>query len=81
MTPVGFEGKVGFAWKVADKLRGSPMQHEDGAMLLLPRPIDAVFATARGAVRAMASTFTDLTKGTDAILKKAACDPFRWEAV
>jgi len=28
MAPVGFENKVAFVWKVADKLRGTFKQHE-----------------------------------------------------
>ncbi len=75
MTPVGFEDKVGFVWKVADKLRGTFKQHEYGAVmlpLLVLRRMDAVLAPTKDAVRAKASTFTDLNEGTDAILKKTA---------
>lgn len=75
MTPVGFEDKVGFVWRVADKLRGTFKQHEYGAVmlpLLVLRRMDAVLAPTKDAVRAKASTFTELNEGTDAILKKAA---------
>jgi type I restriction enzyme M protein len=75
MTPVGFEDKVGFVWKVADKLRGTFKQHEYGAVmlpLLVLRRMDAVLAPTKEALRAKASTFTDLNEGTDAILKKTA---------
>ena len=34
MSPVGFEDKVGFVWRVADKLRGTFKQHEYGAVML-----------------------------------------------
>ena len=75
MTPVGFEDKVGFVWKVADKLRGTFKQHEYGAVmlpLLVLRRMDAVLTPTKDAVRAKASTFTDLNEGIDAILKKTA---------
>ncbi|WP_235939469.1 type I restriction-modification system subunit M N-terminal domain-containing protein [Occultella kanbiaonis] len=41
----GFDGKVAFIWKVADRLRGTFKQHEYGAVmlpLLLLRRLDAV---------------------------------------
>src|SRR5690349_8605012 len=75
MTPVGFEDKVGFVWRVADKLRGTFKQHEYGAVmlpLLVLRRMDAVLAPTKDAVRAKAATFTDLNEGTDAILRKTA---------
>jgi hypothetical protein len=34
MTPIGFEDKVAFVWKVADKLRGTFKQHEYGSVML-----------------------------------------------
>jgi hypothetical protein len=34
MAPVGFENKVAFVWKVADKLRGGFKQHEYGSVML-----------------------------------------------
>ncbi len=75
MTPVGFEDKVAFVWKVADKLRGTFKQHEYGAVmlpLLLLRRMDAVLAPTKDAVRAKAATFAEINEGTDAILKKTA---------
>ena len=75
MSPVGFENKVAFVWKVADKLRGTFKQHEYGSVmlpLLVLRRMDAVLAPTKDAVRAKATTFTELNEGTDAILKKTA---------
>lgn len=75
MAPVGFEDKVAFIWKVADKLRGTFKQHEYGSVmlpLLVLRRMDAVLAPTKDAVRAKAATFSDLNQGTDAILRKTA---------
>lgn len=33
-TPAGFENKVGFIWKIADKLRGHLKPHEYGSVML-----------------------------------------------
>jgi len=33
-TSAGFENKVGFLWKIADKLRGDFKPHEYGAIML-----------------------------------------------
>jgi type I restriction enzyme M protein len=47
VTPVGFQDKVAFVWKVADKLRGTFKQHEYGSVmlpLLVLRRMDAVLA-------------------------------------
>lgn len=75
MAPVGFEDKVAFVWKVADKLRGTFKQHEYGAVmlpLLVLRRMDAVLAPTRDEVRAKAATFTEMNEGTDAILRRTA---------
>ena len=75
MAPVGFEDKVAFVWKVADKLRGTFKQHEYGAVmlpLLVLRRMDAVLAPTKDAVRAKAVTFAEINEGTGAILKKVA---------
>ena len=53
MSPVGFEDKVAFVWKVADKLRGTFKQHEYGSVmlpLLVLRRMDAVLAPTKEAV-------------------------------
>ena len=50
----GFENKVAFVWKVADKLRGTFKQHEYGSVmlpLLVLRRMDAVLAPTKDAVR------------------------------
>jgi type I restriction-modification system DNA methylase subunit len=33
-TPVGFENKIAFVWKIADKLRGHLKPHEYGSVML-----------------------------------------------
>ena len=53
MAPVGFDNKVAFVWKVADKLRGTFKQHEYGSVmlpLLVLRRMDAVLAPTKDAV-------------------------------
>ncbi len=53
MGPVGFENKVAFVWKVADKLRGTFKQYEYGSVmlpLLVMRRMDAVLAPTKDAV-------------------------------
>jgi len=75
MAPQGFQDKVAFVWKVADKLRGTFKQHEYGSVmlpLLVLRRMDAVLAPTKDAVIARAKTFTTLGEGEDALLKKAA---------
>jgi type I restriction enzyme M protein len=52
MAPQGFEDKVAFVWKVADKLRGTFKQHEYGSVmlpLLVLRRMDAVLAPTKAA--------------------------------
>jgi len=75
MAPQGFQDKVAFVWKVADKLRGTFKQHEYGSVmlpLLVLRRMDAVLAPSKDAVVAKAKTFTTIGEGEDALLKKAA---------
>lgn len=53
MGPVGFENKVAFVWKVADKLRGTFKPHEYGSVmlpLLVLRRMDAVLEPTKDAV-------------------------------
>ena len=70
MSPVGFEDKVAFVWKVADKLRGTFKQHEYGSVmlpLLVLRRMDAVLApTKDGGPRQGRRRMTDISEGTDA---------------
>lgn len=83
MAPQGFEDKVAFVWKVADKLRGTFKQHEYGSVmlpLLVLRRMDAVLAPTKDAVvakaQALAATRTDMGHGQDALLKKLAGQRF-----
>ena len=79
MPPVGFENKVAFVWKVADKLRGTFKQHEYGSVmlpLLVLRRMDAVLAPTKGSVVARAAGMTNIGEGQDAILKAVAKQRF-----
>lgn len=75
MTPIGFEDKVAFVWKVADKLRGTFKQHEYGSVmlpLLVLRRMDAVLAPTKQAVLDAAKGMTTIGEGQAALLKKKA---------
>ncbi len=75
MAPQGFQDKVAFVWKVADKLRGTFKQHEYGSVmlpLLVLRRMDAVLAPTKDAVVAKAATFAHIGEGEDALLKKVS---------
>ncbi|WP_246227539.1 type I restriction-modification system subunit M [Propioniciclava coleopterorum] len=75
MAPQGFQDKVAFVWRVADKLRGTFKQHEYGSVmlpLLVLRRMDAVLAPTKDAVLAKAATFASIGEGEDALLKKVA---------
>jgi type I restriction enzyme M protein len=75
MAPQGFDDKVAFVWKVADKLRGTFKQHEYGSVmlpLLVLRRMDAVLAPTKAAVLAKAKGMSQIGPGQDALLKKAA---------
>jgi type I restriction enzyme M protein len=75
MAPQGFQDKVAFVWKVADKLRGTFKQHEYGSVmlpLLVLRRMDAVLAPTKDAVLAKAASFASTGEGEDALLKKVA---------
>ncbi|MEJ7834036.1 MAG: class I SAM-dependent DNA methyltransferase [Nocardioides sp.] len=79
MAPVGFENKVAFVWKVADKLRGTFKQHEYGSVmlpLLVLRRMDAVLAPTKDAVVAKAAGMTDIGPGQDMMLKAVAQQRF-----
>ena len=79
MAPVGFEDKVAFVWKVADKLRGTFKQHEYGSVmlpLLVLRRMDAVLAPTREQVRAEAAKHDQINEGVDALLKRASGHTF-----
>lgn len=75
MTPVGFQDKVAFVWKVADKLRGTFKQHEYGSVmlpLLVLRRMDAVLAPTKDVVLAQARDLVNIGEGQSALLKKKA---------
>ena len=75
MTPVGFQDKVAFVWKVADKLRGTFKQHEYGSVmlpLLVLRRMDAVLAPTKQAVLESAKGMSTIGEGQAALLKKKA---------
>ncbi len=79
MTPVGFQDKVAFVWKVADKLRGTFKQHEYGSAmlpLLVLRRMDAVLAPTRQNVLDVAVALKGKEAGRDELLKKAAGQRF-----
>lgn len=74
MAPKGFEDKVAFVWKVADKLRGTFKQHEYGSVmlpLLVLRRMDAVLAPTKHKVLAASKRLPD-GAGKDAVLRGAA---------
>jgi len=75
MAPVGFQDKVAFVWKVADKLRGTFKQHEYGSVmlpLLVLRRMDAVLAPTKQAVLDAARGMPTIGEGQAALLKKKA---------
>jgi type I restriction enzyme M protein len=79
MTPLGFENKVTFVWKVADKLRGTFKQHEYGSVmlpLLVLRRMDAVLAPTKDAVVARAAGMSSIGPGQDMMLKAIAGQRF-----
>ena len=79
MAPVGFQDKVAFVWKVADKLRGTFKQHEYGSVmlpLLVLRRMDAVLAPTKQAVVEAANAMSTIGEGQAALLKRAAGQRF-----
>ena len=75
MAPLGFEGKVAFVWKIADKLRGTFKQHEYGSVtlpLLVLRRMDAVLAPTKDKVLTLAAGMENIGPGQDMMLKAAA---------
>lgn len=75
MSPQGFQDKVAFVWKVADKLRGTFKQHEYGSVmlpLLVLRRMDAVLAPTKQAVLDAAKGMGTIGEGQAALLKKKA---------
>lgn len=80
MVPHGFEDKVAFVWRVADKLRGTFKQHEYGSVmlpLLVLRRMDAVLAPTKEAVVEKARKVGQLEGGArDLLLRQASGRPF-----
>ncbi len=78
-TPAGFENKVAFVWKIADKLRGHLKPHEYGTVMLptlVLFRLDAVLEPTKQAVLAKAATLDLMSPGADKILRKVARQPF-----
>ena len=78
--PQGFEDKVAFVWKVADKLRGNLRPHEYGQVLLpmiVLRRLDAVLAPTKDKVIAKAAELEATgISNPDKILKRVSGQPF-----
>jgi type I restriction enzyme M protein len=79
--PLGFQDKVAFVWKVADKLRGSFKQHEYGSImlpLLVLRRLDAVLEPTKASVLRQVQEFGDkkIGPGEDFLLRGIAKVPF-----
>jgi type I restriction enzyme M protein len=79
-TPAGFENKVAFIWKIADKLRGNFRPHEYGQVMLptlVLFRLDAVLEPTKQAVLTTAA-HVDVHggKGADRILRRAAKQAF-----
>lgn len=74
-TPAGFENKVGFIWRIADKLRGDFKPHEYGSIMLptlVLFRLDAVLASTKAAVVARAKTLDLNSPSADPLLRRAA---------
>lgn len=74
-APAGFENKVGFIWRIADKLRGDFKQHEYGAIMLptlVLFRLDAVLAPTKDAVVARAKQLDLNSPSADPLLRRAA---------
>ncbi|WP_374927949.1 N-6 DNA methylase [Kytococcus sedentarius] len=79
MAPQGFEDKVAFVWRIADRLRGTFKQHEYGSVmlpLLVLRRMDAALADTKDAVVAQAKGWDTIGPGQDKLLKRTAGRPF-----
>jgi type I restriction enzyme M protein len=78
--PQGFEDKVAFVWRVADKLRGNFRPHENGQVmlpLLVLRRLDCVLEPTRDAVRKKDARLGDKPDAAKApLLRQAAGQEF-----
>ena len=73
MAPQGFQDKVAFVWRVADKLRGTFKQHEYGSVmlpLLVLRRMDAVLEPTKDEVLEYADGLVEIGPGQDRVLKR-----------
>src|SRR3954453_20999197 len=78
-TSAGFENKIAFIWKIADKLRGHLKPHEYGTVMLptlVLFRLDAVLEPTKPAVLAKAAGMDVDTPGVDKILRKVAKHSF-----
>jgi len=78
-TPAGFENKVAFVWKIADKLRGHFKPHQYGTVMLptlVLFRLDAVLLPTKAKVVEKARGLDPNSKGTEALLKKVAGQAF-----
>ncbi len=74
-TPAGFENKVVFIWRIADKLRGHLKPHEYGSVMLptlVLFRLDAVLEPTKPAVLARMPGLALNSGAADALLKRAA---------
>ena len=74
-APAGFENKVAFIWKIADKLRGHLKPHEYGSVMLptlVLFRLDAVLEPTKPAVLARAQGLDRNSAGADRLLRRAA---------
>lgn len=79
MAPVGFENKVAFVWRVADKLRGTFKAHEYGSVmlpLLVLRRMDASLAPTKDEVLGIAKNHTNVGEATSMRLKRITGQQF-----
>ncbi len=73
MAPQGFQDKVAFVWRIADKLRGTFKQHEYGSVMLpflVLRRMDAALAPTKAEVIKFATGLAEIGPGQDKMLKK-----------
>ncbi len=73
--PAGFEGKIAFLWKIADKLRGDFKRHENGTIMLptlVLFRLDAVLADTKQQVVELARTLDLDSPTAEPLLKRAA---------
>lgn len=78
-TPAGFENKISFVWKIADRLRGHFKPHEYGSVMLptlVLFRLDAVLESTKQKVVDKAATLDLMSPGSDRLLRRVAGQPF-----